>query len=126
MIKKYYTIDLSPSREKLEEFEISDKNLVSVQILSPNGEVLKGEKYKVELTFSPDAMVGFGTHLIRKGLRAKQSSPSRFINEFEHIRPIDKYDIVTSMGIYLAPNSTELMITVDDLGDVENTIKELK
>lgn len=121
-----YSINLNPDRSKEEEYELDDKNVAEVRIQLPSGEIVSGSKYKVSISLSPDAMVGLGTELIRKGLRLKESKEESYDYAVEHLEAIYSTTPCQKMGVYLTPKSCDLIILTDDFGKVENILKSLK
>lgn len=121
-MKKPYVIDLIRDRNELEPYEIADKNLIEIKVQAPGDTDFKGIGYRVELTLSLDGMVGLGIALVRKALLAKERGLDE-AEKFEHLRPgfVNK-----NMGVYLKPNSAELLITVKDFGTVEDVMNKLK
>jgi hypothetical protein len=69
---KQYIIDLNPDNDKLEPFEINDENLAEIEVQLPGLKTISGDNYKVMINLSPDAMIGLGTELIRKGTKIKR------------------------------------------------------
>jgi len=121
-----YTIDLSldHGQEELEEFEKADENLIEIRVQCPGSKVMESKGYRVELTMSPDAMLGFGTELIRKAFEMKKSGLGE-TGGFEHLYPITSESVTENMGVYLTPNSAELLVSAIDFGKVEEAIKKL-
>ncbi len=113
-----YLINLNPDKSKEEEFERDDKNLAEVRVQIPTGEVVSGAKYKVSITLSPEAMIGLGTELIRKGLNLKERGENFYDYSVEHLEEIDLYNPCQKMGVYLTPGSCDLIILADNLGTV--------
>ncbi|HLD16718.1 MAG TPA: hypothetical protein VJB02_03285 [Coxiellaceae bacterium] len=118
-----YKIDLNPDKDNLEEYEVADENVLEVKIRLPNGEAVKQDNYKVMLNLSPDGMIGFGTALIRAGLKLKGKEQNSF---FEHIRPILPDLAIRTMGIYMVPKSCELLVASNEFGTVEDMIQKMK
>ena len=125
-MKETYLIDLNFNKQQLQEFEVNDENIMGIRIQLPDGKIVEGQEYKVELSLSPDAMIGLGTNLIRKGLRAKELDKNLYKTEFEHLIPFDQNSAVTNMGVYLVPGSAELLINIHQFGKVEDIIDKLK
>ncbi len=120
-----YIIDLVHNDEKLEVFEIEDKNLLEVKVQLPGPKIVSGSDYKVILNLSADAMIGMGTELIRKGMRLKEQGKPN-IQEFEHIQPLSINNTCQKIGIYLTPESCELLVSGKDFGKVDEVIQNLK
>lgn len=121
-----YTIDLNPSDNELELFELNDENLAEVKIQLPGLQVVSGDNYKVIINLSADAMLGLGAELIRKALRLKGSSNEESVSEFEYVQPLSLSNTCEKLGIYLAPTSCELLMAAKNFGKVEDMITALK
>ena len=121
-----YSISLNPDKSKEEEYEHNDRNLAEVRVQIPSGEIVSGSKYKVSITLSPDAMVGLGTELIRKGLKLKENDEKLYDYAVEHLEGIYSRSPCQKMGIYLTPKSCDLIVLADDLGKVEEIINKLE
>lgn len=119
-----YLINLNPDKNKEESYEYDDKNLAEVRVQIPTGEIVSGTKYKVSISLSPDAMVGMGTELIRKGLKLKADGIKSYDYAVEHIEGIYSSSPCQKLGIYLTPKSCDLIILADDFGKVEEIINK--
>lgn len=120
-----YSINLNPDKSK-EEYELDDKNIAEVRVQIPTGEIVSGSKYKVSISLSPDAMVGLGTELIRKGLKLKEDGEKSYDYAVEHLEGIYSINPCQKLGIYLTPKSCDLIILADDFGKVEEIIGKLE
>jgi len=105
-------IELNPSRDKVEAYEENDKNLLKARVQLPNGEMIEGMGYRVEITLSKDAMLALGTSLIRAA-----HSENKKLN-FWHLHPSDKDLISQNFGVYLHPKSCELLISEEDFESI--------
>lgn len=121
-----YSINLDPDKSKEEEYERDDKNVAEVRVQAPTGEIVSDSQYKVSITLSPDAMVGLGTELIRKGLKLKEAGEKSFDHAIEHLEGLYSPNPCQKMGIYLTPKSCDLIILADDFGKVEEIINEFE
>ena len=115
MIKK---IEISLENDNGAEVEHrkNDKNLAQIRVILPSGKILNNEGVKVELGLSQDSMIGLGRKLLKAAyseLKKKQ--------KFWHIRGFDKTLLTEVMGIYLEPNSCELIIFEKEY---EKTVKD--
>jgi hypothetical protein len=111
-----FVIDLNPSKDKIETYEESDKNLLKIRIQLPTGEMVEGEGYRVEIALSNDAMLALGTSLIRAA-----HSKNKELN-FWHLHPSDKDLISQNFGVYLHPKSCELLISEKDFESIHKIV----
>ena len=109
-------IRLAPPKDQEEVFEEKEKNILKVRIQLPSGEMISDSRYRVELRLSSDAMMGLGTELIRAAHNQNQDL------NFWHLHPADKELATQILGVYLHPESCELLVAEDDLGDLDTVI----
>lgn len=114
MDKKQIGFTLLESRE--EDFKENEKNLLKVRIQLPSGEMISNSQYRVELRLSRDAMIGLGTELVRAA-----SKQSQDLN-FWHLHPSDNQLATQILGVFLHPESCELLVSEDDFGDLDTVI----
>lgn len=119
-----YEIDLTFNRDQdeLEEFEIADNNLATVQV-DPRGKKPNGEmRYIVYLKMTADGMLGLGTELVRKALYDKKNHLTEGLS---HLYQTGKEDLVQAFGIHLTPDSSELIIERVEMETVEEMYKKV-
>jgi len=97
------------SKSEEENFEKKGENLATVWVIGPGGERIKDNNIKVQMFLSKDALIGLGTELIRLAYNFREG-------RHWHLEPMSKDNIVQTMGVYLTPDSEELIICCDDLG----------
>jgi hypothetical protein len=115
---KTHTIDLDPD-DQLEDFELDNNNLACITVDVKGDQALpRGEGYRVILSLSATAMIGFGTELIRKGKAAL--AQDLVLNE-EPITPISKHEslLYNDLGFFLVPGSADLIFCLKDFGTIE-------
>ena len=112
-LKKTYLVSLEPETNSLEEYEKRDQNIVRVRVQLPSGEVVASSQYRLELSLSRDAMIGLGTELIRLALKQEE------ISGIFHLRPMEKNFASEVLGIYLHPDSCELLVAHNEFGTIE-------
>jgi hypothetical protein len=110
------TIDLIPPEDTLESYEIKDENVVQLRV-HLNGETIVNPKCRVEIRLSRDAMLGLGISLIRAGYKQTEEN-----DNFWHLRPSERGLAVKTLGIYLHPDSCELLVTEINHGTLESLI----
>jgi hypothetical protein len=112
-----YKMALNQNPKKADPYET--KNMASVLVQLPNNKTTWDKNYQVIFTCHPDGMLGLGSSLIRKFYEMKEHEIVSFM---EHIYPIN-YSVCEYLGIYLAPDSCELIILVEDLGKLSDFTK---
>lgn len=112
-LAKNYTISLERSVDGLEVYEERDQNIARVRVQLPTGEVVADPRYRVELTLSKDAMLGLGTELIRLAVEGGD------IKGVYHVHPIERDFASAVLGIFIVPESCELLVAHDDFGTIE-------
>jgi hypothetical protein len=71
---------------------------------------------RVELRLSREAMLGLGTELIRAAHR-QSAEPG-----FWHLSPAEPSFSSQMLGLYLTPDSCELLVAEDDLGSLDEAL----
>ncbi|TET06228.1 hypothetical protein E3J79_02660 [Candidatus Dependentiae bacterium] len=101
---------------KAEEYQKKGDNLGNVWIIGPGGVRIKNPDYRIEIFLSKNGLIGLGTELIRLAYSFKEGKHS-------HIYPISKDEVCQAMGIFLTPDSNELIICCDNLGTLDDYVK---
>lgn len=86
-----------------DEFEEKADNVAVVDVYDNNGNRIN-DKVKVQIYLSKNALLGLGTELIRLAHNYAEG-------KHYHITPAEKEMICQRMGIFLTPDSSELIIT---------------
>lgn len=89
-----------------DEFENKADNVVVLQVRDTNGNDITS-KSKVQLFLSKNALLGLGTELIRLAYNYKEG-------KHYHVEPTKEDMMVQRMGIFLTPQSGELIISCSD------------
>lgn len=97
-----------------DEFEQLADNVGTVLVLDHNGESTR-QQPRVMISLSRNAMIGLGTELIRMAHRFE-------VGSHMHVDPIQEGLVCQSMGIFLTPESSELIIACGDELDVDSYI----
>jgi hypothetical protein len=104
--------------KEIEDYERDDRNIVQVRI-TQNGKLLSEKGAIVELILSPEAMIGLATQLLRK---AYHNETERVL---AHLRPSSPEFATVAMGLYMHPDSQELIIVTKDMGDLDTLFNDL-
>jgi hypothetical protein len=104
------------AHDQPDEFELSDKNLLRVRVQLPSGEMIYDSNYRVELSFSQDAMLGLATELLRHLYKEDNQQG------FWHFRPATPNFSSQQLGLYLHPQSCELLISEVDHGTLQSQL----
>jgi hypothetical protein len=110
-----FIVDINPQTDKVEDFEREDKNLLKVRVQLPNGDMIEGQDYRVEITLSKEAMLGLGTSLIRAAHSGKDL-------KFWHLHPADSSLTSQNFGVFLHPESCELLIAEKDFENIHKIV----
>ncbi len=111
-----FIVEIYPPKDGIEDYEKEDKNLLKVRVQLPTGEMIEGEGYRVELALSRDAMVAMGTSLIRAAKSENEELG------FWHLHPSDEDLISQNFGVFLHPQSCELLIAEEDFESIHHII----
>ncbi|WP_337873996.1 hypothetical protein [Exiguobacterium sp.] len=95
-----------------DRFEFDEDNVGTVKILDGGDEVLGGN-YRVMLTLSKNGMIGLGTELIRMAHQFE-------IGRHDHIEPMVEDFIVQRMGVFLTPESREIIVACGTEREVDS------
>ena len=107
-----YKVKINPPEEYEDEFIQDETNIMRVQLLE------RGSKPpRIMLEISRNALLGLGTELIRLAHQYKQGHHT-------HMYPVDKTLVSQNMGVYLTPDSCEVIIHCVELGDILEVLKK--
>ena len=101
-------------------FEEKSDNIMEVSVLGPGGRPMPSEQIRVLITLSKNAMIGLGTEPIRRAVQDK------YMNQHWHLDPTVRGDVDNStmqMGVFLHPNSTEVIFDQCEYGTLEDLLK---
>jgi hypothetical protein len=96
-----------------EEYERKGDNVLQVRLQLPSGEIISKGGYRVELRLSRTAMIGLGSELIRAAHREDVDKL------FWHLRPSEKDFASQALGVFLHPESCELLASSVQHGPVD-------
>lgn len=108
-----YEIDL-----KIIDNDIYDKendNVAMLEIYNDKGENISQESNAI-LYLSKNGLIGLGTELIRLAHSFKDG-------KHIHLDSLDKDMIVERLGVFMAPESSNLIVSCNDMGDIDSYFK---
>lgn len=108
-----YIIDID--NDENDEFELDSNNVGIVNVYDKNGYKITSDT-KVQIFLSKNALLGLGTELIRLAHHFKEG-------KHYHITPADNETLCQRLGIFLAPDSSELIISCSDNKKIDEYIK---
>ncbi|EIT86170.1 hypothetical protein A374_06211 [Fictibacillus macauensis ZFHKF-1] len=109
-----YLIDLE--NDENDDFERLADNVGVLQVFDSNGnEITKSSK--VSLFLSKNALIGLGTELIRLAHNYKEG-------KHHHIDPASKEMMVQTLGVFLTPDSCELIVGCSDEKVIDDYFKD--
>jgi hypothetical protein len=115
---QHFSYTISEKPEELEDFEKANDNICQFKVFDENSNDISSLCCYIELGLSKNAMLGLGTELIR------------LANNFEegkevHIIPASKEKgAQQAMGIFLTPDSCELVIKCEHFEPIEKILEE--
>lgn len=115
-----YEIELTSEWGAIEDFEKADDNIVQVKVLDELGnDVSKDTRYAI-LFLATSNMIELGTKLIRLAHNFEEGKEIR-------LKPASKeHGAQQELGVFLSPDSCELVIKCESLKPVEEYLKEYK
>jgi hypothetical protein len=109
-----YLIDIE--NEENDDFEKTADNVGVLQVFDSNGnEITKTSK--VSLFLSKNALIGLGTELIRLAHNYKEG-------KHYHVEPASKDRMIQSLGVFLTPDSCELIVGCSDGKIIDEYFKD--
>jgi len=115
---KVFNVQLFPDPDEVETYENNEENIVQVRVQLPSGEMVTTHDYKVELTMSSEAMIGLATNLIRSAVLGPSSA------HVWHLRRSEVGFAGQTLGVYLHPESCELIVVQTNLGTLSEALGE--
>lgn len=109
-----YIIDIKNIKD--DTFGNNGDNVGTVKVYDKENNDITS-KSKVQLFLSRNALLGLGTWLIRFAHQYREG-------KHFHIDPAEADYIVQSLGIFLAPNSAELIVSCEDSESIEDYFQE--
>lgn len=115
-----YEFIIPKNPEEIEDFELSGNNFCLLKVFDRQGIDISKEVKYVTIFLSKNAMLGFGTELIRLAHNFEERKKISII-------PASKEKgAQQSMGIFLTPDSCELVIECKNFESLEKYIEEYK
>lgn len=112
-----YEIHIPTETDCLEDFEKDNDNIALFRVFDEQNKDISEECVYVEMWLSKNGMIGLGTALIRLAHNFEK-------NKEIFIAPSSKEKGTRqSMGIFLTPDSSELVICCADLGLLDDYVK---
>ena len=107
-----YVVDIENYTNDL--FELNSDNVLTLKVYDSKNELQKD--CHVEMFLTKNAMLGLGTELIR--LAHDFHEGKHF-----HLDPCEKDLIVQTMGVYVEPSSSSLVISCDKNQKIDDILK---
>lgn len=115
-----YIVETDKQSSALEDFEIAWDNIATFRVYNRNNEDISKQCRYIELGLSNNAMLGLGTELIRLAHNFEEGKEI-------HILPASQENgAQQSMGIFLTPDSCELIIKCEHFEPIEAILEEYK
>ena len=115
-----YEVIIPREYGQIEDFEKNDANIACFKVFDKQGNDISDQVRYVTIFLSKNAMLGFGTELIRLAHNFKEGKEV-------HIMPASKEKgAEQSMGIFLTPASCELTIKCEHFEPIEKYLEEYK
>lgn len=109
-MKGTYLVNLHPEPEQLN----ANKNLLEINLQTGNERIVQAKNFRVELVFSVNGMLGFGTELIRQAINGRQNGLEKDLI-FKSLNSITMQEVSNLYrGVYLTPDSAELIIRIKE------------
>ena len=93
-------------------YEKKGENLATIWVIGPGGKKVTSD-CRIQMFISRDGLIGLGTEMIRLAYNFREG-------RHWHLEPMSKENMVQTMGIYLTPDSKELIICCDNLGNLKD------
>lgn len=113
---KEYCVKLVRPGDEMDEFERRDRNVVRARVQLPSGSIVSGQGYRIHLSLSRDGMLALGTNLIR----AAHSETDEL--NFWHLHPSDSQLTSQNFGVFLHPESCEVLIDELPFEDIHTIV----
>lgn len=116
-----YEIELTPPWGTIEDFEQEDDNIAQISVFDKSsGKNISKDMQYVILSISSDDMIGLGTEFIRLAHNFEEGK------EIHIIPASEEHGAQQNMGIFLTPDSCELVIKCQSFEPIENIVEEYK
>lgn len=115
-----YEFTITRNYQVIEDFEKNDSNVASLEVFDQCGSGVSGQVRYITMFLSKNAMLGLGTELIRLAHNFEEGKEI-------HIIPASlEKGAQESMGVFLTPDSCELIIKCKSFGTVDEVLEEYK
>ncbi len=111
-----YEIKINNKDTIEEEYEKNDDNVGEVVVFNNEGKDISGECC-VQLTLTKNGLLGLGSELIKLAHNFRDGK------HFHIHQSTTKDDACQTMGIFLTPKSSELIITCGEYGKIDDYLK---
>lgn len=101
----------------VEESIQDDLKIVRVRVQMPTGEMIENNGYRVEIALTREAMIALSASL-------REAAESEELANFWHLHPPDTELISQNFGVYLHPNSCELLIAEYKFRPIEELVQK--
>jgi len=108
-----YVININ--NDEFDEFDKNADNVAQVHIYDNDNRVIPNAK--VQLYLNKNALIGLGTELIRLAHNYVEG-------KHYHIEPADKETLCQRLGIFLTPDSNELIILCSDQNVIDEYLEK--
>ena len=103
------------NNDQFDEFDRKADNVGVVHVFDENNKVISNAK--VQLYLNKNALIGLGTELIRLSYNYTEG-------KHYHIEPADKETLCQRLGIFLTPDSNELIICCSNQDIIDEYLEE--
>jgi hypothetical protein len=107
-----------PKTGVFEDFEKNDTNVACFQVFDLEGNNISDQIRYVGLWFVKNSLIGFGTELIRLAHNFEEGK------EIHIVPKSKKSEVQQAMGIYLSPNSCELILKCKSFESIDKILEE--
>lgn len=101
-----------------DRFDILADNVAKLEVYDEDGNNIS-KTSRITLFMSKNALLGLGTELIRLSYKYKEGRNY-------HIDPVIEDYMIQSLGIFLTPNSSEIVIGCCDMKVIDEYLKDEK
>ena len=94
--------EINIDNDEFDQFDLESDNVGVIHVYNENGDIINS-KVKVQIFLSKNALLGLGTELIRLAHNFNEG-------KHVHLEPAEKESLVQRLGIFLTPDSSEVII----------------
>lgn len=107
--------EVNIDNDKFDEFERYADNVGVLHVLDDKSNNVSSE-VKVQLYLNKNALLGLGTELIRLAYNFKEG-------KHYHVEPADKHNLCQRLGIFLTPDSSELIVCCSEQDIIDDYLE---